>query len=342
MRTLIKSFPEHITDALQISKSLLEHECDILNHGITNIVISGQGGSAIGGVIVKDLIQNYLHLPIIINKNYDIPSFINKNTLFIASSYSGNTEETLEALNKVIHLNESGDNVMIFCICSGGEMLEISKKHKLKHILIPKGGSPRGMLCYSVVQMLILLSMLGDSEKTDFFIDKLKTAQSYLINEQLRIELKAESCVKKIGNKMPFIYTFSEFEGVALRFKQQLNENSKRHATYNLIPEMNHNEIVAWSHENLCVAPVFIQGNTSFVANEHRMRLNIKQIAKNVENVIKLQCLDHAGEYSIKDGFIQYFYFIHLVDWISLIMAEKQGVDPNNIDPINDLKAALK
>ena len=81
MRALIKSFPEHIADALRISKSLLEHESDILNHGITNIVISGQGGSAIGGVIVKDLIQNHLNLPIIINKDYNIPSFINKNTL---------------------------------------------------------------------------------------------------------------------------------------------------------------------------------------------------------------------------------------------------------------------
>ena len=332
MRDFIKEFPNHITHALQISESLSVHEKFFLKQRFYNIVISGQGGSAIGGVIVKDLVQDDVHIPIIVNKDYSIPSFINKNTLFIASSYSGNTEETISALKKVIELNKTGENIIIFCICSGGQILEIAKQHKLKYILIPEGGAPRAMLCYSVVQMLVLISMING--KTHFVKEKLNDVNDYLINNQQSIIELADDCAQKINHKMPFVYTFSNFEGVALRFKQQLNENSKRHATYNLIPEMNHNEIVAWHKKNICVAPVFINGN-SFERNKKRMIINIEQIKATVDNVVELTC-------SKSDVFVQYFHFIHLVDWVSLMLAEKEGVNPNNIDPINYLKDELK
>ena len=85
----------------------------------------------------------------------------------------------------------------------------------------------------------------------------------------------AKEIVLKMENKMPFIYTFPEFEGLALRFKQQLNENSKRHAVYNIIPEMNHNEIVAWNKKNLCSIPVFINLNGTSQQNKKRMQINI-------------------------------------------------------------------
>ena len=111
--------------------------------------------------------------------------------------------------------------------------------------------------------MLMLISMLTKPKKTDFLRKKLNSVKSHLIKYQKTIIDLASLCVDKINNKMPFIYTFSDFEGVALRFKQQLNENSKTHATYNLIPEMNHNEIVAWNQKNLCIAPIFINANSS-------------------------------------------------------------------------------
>jgi len=332
MRNFIKEFPNHITHALQISESLSVHKKYFLEKTFFNIVISGQGGSAIGGVIVKDLVQDNLNIPIIINKDYSIPHFVNKNTFFIASSYSGNTEETISALNKVIELKKTGENISVFCICSGGQILDIAKKYKLNYILIPEGGAPRAMLSYSIIQMLTLISMING--QTDSVKDKLTSVKDYLINNQEAIIRLAHRCAEKISDKMPFIYTFSNFEGVVLRFKQQLNENSKRHATYNLIPEMNHNEIVAWNKKNVCVASVFINGNNS-ARNKKRMMINIEQIKGSADNVFELKCNE-------SDTFVQYFYFIHLVDWVSLILAEKDGLDPNNIDPINYLKDELK
>ena len=138
-----------------------------------------------------------------------------------------------------------------------------------------------------------------------------------------------------ISNKMPFIYAFPEFEGVAIRFKQQLNENSKRHACYNIIPEMNHNEIVPWVNKNVCVIPIFLNGAT-FYRNQKRMIISVNKIKDSVEDLIELKSNDQISYLQ------QYFYFIHLVDWISVTIAEQESVDPDDITLINYLKDQLK
>ena len=324
MKDFIKSFPDHIEDAIKIAESI---KLKTTLSDINNIVISGQGGSAIGGVIVKNLLRNSLNVPIIINKNYTIPSFVNENTLFIASSYSGNTEETLSALQQA-----ESRRSHVFLITSGGKLLEIAQNKSYNHIVIPKGGAPRAMLCYSVVQLLFLLNML-QGNSIQVLIQDLLNIKKHLVFYQNDIIKEAINIADKISNKMPFIYACDEFEGVALRFKQQLNENSKRHACYNLIPEMNHNEIVPWVKKNMCVIPIFINGN-SLEKNRKRVDINIKQILKSVDEVVDVTIANN-------NYLIQYFHFIHLLDWVSLFLAEKGGVDPDDITLIDVLKEQL-
>ena len=325
MKDFIKAFPDHIEDAIKIAESI-RLKTTLLD--INNIVISGQGGSAIGGVIVKNLLHNTLNVPIIINKNYTIPSFVNENTLFIASSYSGNTEETLSALKQAETRRSH-----IFLITSGGKMLDVAQTKSYDHIVIPKGGAPRAMLCYSVVQLLFLIYMLQGNSIQDLTQDLL-SIKKHLVCYQNDIIKEAISIVDKISNKMPFIYACDDFEGVALRFKQQLNENSKRHACYNLIPEMNHNEIVPWVKKNMCVIPIFING-ISLDKNKKRVDININQILKSVDEVIEVKITNN-------NYLIQYFHFIHLLDWVSLFLAEKGKVDPDDITLIDVLKKQLK
>ena len=327
MKHYIQSFPDHISDAVEIAEGV-DLGFDIST--IRNIVISGQGGSGIGGVIAKNILQSEINLPIYINQDYSIPAFVDQNTLFIASSYSGQTEETLQALKYAIKKESK-----IFCLCSGGEMLDVVKGQQLNHILIPAGGMPRAMLCYSMIQILFILSKFH--KELDFcgqLRRNLKVCQSYLLKEQLSIIETAQIICDKIDRQMPFIYTFPEFEGLALRFKQQLNENSKRHAVYNIIPEMNHNEIVAWEKHSMCVFPIFIDGNSS-KRNKDRLEINIDQISKKVEDYMKLTP-------NTSDYLQQYFYYIHLVDWVSLLVAEKDSVDPGEIKSIDYLKKELK
>ena len=325
MKHFIQAFPEHIEDAINIAKSI---NCRLSPSDIDNIVISGQGGSAIGGLITKNLLQNKCMVPIVINNNYTIPSFVNNKTLFIASSYSGNTEETLCALNKA-----DTQKSHIFCITSGGELLNICKDKSFNHIIIPQGGAPRAMLCYSVVQMLFLIYKVNN-EPVDMLIKDLLDVKNHLLNNQKNIIKEAGNIVNRISNKMPFIYSFAEFEGVALRFKQQLNENSKRHACYNLIPEMNHNEIVPWVKKNVCVAPLFINGHSTD-RNKKRMKINIDQISRSVDDVIEITI-------ATNDYLTQYFHFIHLFDWVSVILAEQDRVNPDDITLIHSLKEELK
>lgn len=325
MKEFVKSFPKHITHALDISHDI---RIDIDSSKIDNIVIIGQGGSAIGGVIVKNLLKEKISIPILVNQDYQIPYFVNNRTLVIASSYSGNTEETLCAL-KEAHNRKS----LIFCICSGGEMLSFSQKNSINYILIPSGSAPRAMLCYSIIQMLSIISRtwgIYQNLKND-----LLNTQQYLIDKQTDIIKLAKESSMSISNKMPFIYTFPEFEGVAIRFKQQLNENSKRHACYNLIPEMNHNEIVPWVNKNVCVIPIFFNGAT-FDRNQKRMIISVNKIKDSVEDLIELKSNDQISYLQ------QYFYFIHLVDWISVTIAEQASVDPDDITLINYLKDQLK
>ena len=177
MKEFVKSFPKHITHALNISHDI---RIDIDSSKIDNIVIIGQGGSAIGGVIVKNLLKEKISIPILVNQDYQIPYFVNNRTLVIASSYSGNTEETLCALKEAYNRKS-----LIFCICSGGEMLSFSKKNSINYILIPSGSAPRAMLCYSIIQMLSLISRtwgIYQNLKND-----LLNTQQYLIDKQTDI-----------------------------------------------------------------------------------------------------------------------------------------------------------
>ena len=131
MRNYIQSFPEHISEALNLAENI---ELNFNFSRIQNIVISGQGGSSIGALIAKNILQYHINRPVFINQDYTIPEFVDQNTLFIASSYSGQTEETIQALKCAIKKNSQ-----ILCLCSGGELLDIAKnnhqKYSLNHLI---------------------------------------------------------------------------------------------------------------------------------------------------------------------------------------------------------------
>ena len=323
MRENIESFSNHIIEALSIANTITFNS---FKEDIKNIVISGQGGSSIGGFVVKNLFHDKSKIPIYLNKDYKIPKYINNNTLFIASSYSGNTEETLSALNFAHKKTKN-----IFCISSGGRLLDMAKKKHFNFITIPGGSAPRAMVCFSIIQILYIIS-----KANGFLLSQLESellnVNKFLIKHKSEIVNIANLLSKKLINKTPIIYTFPEFEGVGLRFKQQLNENSKMHSFYNVIPEMNHNEIVPWNKHNHQLIPIFIRGLSS-KRNIERMNININHIKNYVDNFI---LIEGKGSY-----LNQYFYLIQIVDWISLIYAENNNIDPNEIDAIESLKKEL-
>ena len=153
MKRLVSQFTKQLLEALEIGKSA---KLKTNKNEISSMVITGLGGSGIGGTIAIQLVAAQLKIPVIINNDYTLPEFVNENTLVIVSSFSGNTEETLEALKKAQLAKAE-----IACITSGGKLAEIAKTKNYNLIILPKAFSPRAMLTYSVVQQLFLFNHYG-------------------------------------------------------------------------------------------------------------------------------------------------------------------------------------
>lgn len=149
MKQLIADFPSQLHEALIIGQN---HRFTSEGKSFTNVVLTGLGGSGIGGSIVQNFVADKLRIPFFVNKDYFLPAFVNKNTLVIVSSYSGNTEETIAAMQQAIKLKAT-----IVCITSGGKIAEIARKKKIDCVLLPTGMPPRACIGYSLVQVLYTL-----------------------------------------------------------------------------------------------------------------------------------------------------------------------------------------
>ncbi len=158
MDKLIASFTAQLKEALQIGSSFnFQHEAKPVQH----VVISGLGGSGIGASIVQNYTSGSIKVPVIVNKNYFLPAFVNEHSLVIISSYSGNTEETIQAFKEAIRKKAT-----VVCITSGGTIAKEAAKKKLDCIIIPPGMPPRACLSYSFVQALYTLQHYGLIKKT--------------------------------------------------------------------------------------------------------------------------------------------------------------------------------
>ncbi|MFZ1807045.1 MAG: bifunctional phosphoglucose/phosphomannose isomerase [Cyclobacteriaceae bacterium] len=329
MKKLIGGFTRQLADALKIGEAV-----DLVRPGsdIRNILVTGMGGSGIGANLVESLTFGRVPIPMSVNKGYDIPQYVGPHTLFIACSYSGNTEETLSTVEKALL-----KRAHIICITSGGKMLEIAKEHNLFYIQMPAGSSsPRAMLGYSMISLLFALyhtNLIGAA-----FIKETQNAIEYLDRGEKAIQAQAELIAKKMNGKLPIIYCDGRLKAMAVRFQNQLNENSKHMAHVNTFPEMNHNEIVGWEHPADVLAKsqvIYLYTDHDHVRVEKRMEL-CRDIFEKKSNPI----IDIVGEgASLLE---QYYHLIHLTDWISYYLALENKVDPNPVEVIMYLKGELE
>lgn len=325
MERLISEFPKQLADSLQRAKALNLKKFD---HRIDHVYVAGLGGSGIGGDYVKEIIRNQGSIPYLVGKGYDIPEYIGEHTLFIASSYSGNTEETLMSLQAAI-----AKNANIVCITTGGRVKEIAEAHGLNLVILPKGESvPRAYLGASLVHQLgaiVSLGIINDEIFTD-----VQGAIDLIKYDQDEIKVKAKATAEALYGTIPLIYTTDRMESVGVRLRQQINENAKQLTWERVIPEMNHNELVGWGMENKHVAALYLRNKDDFKRNAVRMDINKEIIAKKAHSVIEL--------YSKGSTLLQkMIYFTHLGDWISYYLAEMNGVDAVEVDVIDYLKGSL-
>lgn len=330
MLNLIESFYKQIEEGIVLGENA---KLTKTKKQIQNIIISGMGGSGIGGTIVSEIASFESKVPILVNKTYSLPNFVNENTLFIASSYSGNTEETISALEEA-----KKRKAKIVCIASAGKIIEIAKKEKLDYIKIPEGISsggvlaPRACLGYSFTELLFILGFFGIIN--DKFKKDLKSAVTLIKKDQKEIIEKAKKDAQILKNKILAIYSPSGSEGVAVRFRQQINENAKMLGWSALVPEMNHNELVGWGLGTDKIAVLFFRNQ-----NDHKKIIKRIELSK---EIIKNKTPHIVEFYSKgKNKIEQTIYLIHYGDYLSYFLAKENKVDIDDIKVIDYLKNSL-
>lgn len=325
MDQLIKKFPAQLKEALEIGEAatIISHPNDI-----RNIIMAGMGGSGIGGAFVADIISGECKCPFNVVSGYILPAYINANTLIIISSYSGNTEETLSALQQALKTEAK-----IVCVASGGKIIDLARDAGLDYIILPSGWpSPRACLGFSLVQQLYILFKLGLISKSS--IEQIRTAVDLLIFEQDDIIQKASKIAELLHKKMPVIYTTDRAESIGIRWRQQINENSKMLCWHHVLPEMNHNELVGWKSKHEDIAVIFLRNRDDLKRNQIRMDITKQIVGQYASTVIEI----YSKGQSLTEKLM---YLVHLGDWVSWHLAQLNNVDASEIMVIDQLKKEL-
>jgi glucose/mannose-6-phosphate isomerase len=324
MKALVEAFPNHLREALTIGRAA---KFNIPSRKFQNIVISGLGGSGIGGKIVSQLVSESCALPILCTNDYVLPSFVNSNTLVIISSYSGDTEETVAAMQQAMEMGAE-----IACITSGGKIGAIAKEKGFNHIIIPGGNPPRAMFGYSAVQQFFVLQAYGIIDNS--FEKQIESAINLIESDIQSIRAESRSIAEKIVDRIPVLYSEALYEGVAIRWRQQINENSKMLCWHHVFPEMNHNELVGWTGGDNRVAVLVLRSADDHKRSQVRMEICKKLMGEKCDTIIETWS---KGNSRVERA----LYQIHLGDWLSIDMAELRNEDAVAIPAIIFLKGEL-
>ena len=297
----------------------------------STIVFCGLGGSAISGDLLCDYLYGELKIPFIVNRGYNLPSFINETTLVIISSYSGNTEETISCFNRALKTK-----CQLIAITSGGKIAEIAERNHIPVIQLKEGFQPRFALGQGFFSLLKAMQLLGIANEngnveviTKLWKDK---AQTYSDEKN-----QASQIASDLVGFIPIIYSSEFLSSTAYRFKCQLNENSKLHSYYHIIPEMNHNEIIGWES----IKEKQFTSKVIFLIDKEYHPQNLKRIniLKNILNEQKVDLITLSSDHPNKK--VRIMDLIFLCDWISFYLSILRGFDPSEIDFINRMKAQL-
>jgi glucose/mannose-6-phosphate isomerase len=326
MEKLIAGFPEQLEEGIDIGKKArIQSPKNKLEH----ILIAGMGGSGIGGRVVSGLVASNCSLPIHFIQDYRLPAWVNKHSLGILSSYSGNTEETFSVAEELLERESKA-----IAVTSGGKLAQLAESNDLDQVTLPGGWpAPRACLGFSAVAQVYVLYHL---KLIDFDPEvKLQGVIRFLRKEQESIRAKARQIAYLLQDKMPVIYSTSLFEPAGSRLQQQLNENAKVLALKNVIPEMNHNEIVGWHQHNDQLAVLLFLSQLDHPRNQLRNRFVQEVTGHFAGSLINIQAKG-------ADLWEQMFFLIHLADWISFELADLRSVDIMSIKAIDALKEMLQ
>jgi glucose/mannose-6-phosphate isomerase len=306
------------------------------NRTINNVVIAGMGGSALAALLVRTWLKSELKIPFEVVRTYDLPAYVDRNTLVIASSYSGNTEETLNGLEQAI---QKGSQIAI--IAAGGKLVESAKNQKIAYAQLPGGIQPRMAVIYNLCALIKILAHFGVvpieklseiSDKSRWLADESAKWSSDVTTDK---NYAKQLALKAVGKTAVF-YGGTLTAPVAYKWKISWNENAKNVAFWNEYPEFNHNEFLGWtSHPVEKPFAVF-----DIVSNfEHPQILKRFEVSDRLLSGMrpKSTVINLLGD-SLID---QLLWGSILADYVSIYLAILNGVDPVPVVLIEKFKLEL-
>jgi glucose/mannose-6-phosphate isomerase len=303
---------------------------------ISNVLIAGMGGSAIGGDIVGRLALAESKLPVWVHRDYGLPAFVDANTLVIASSYSGNTEETLSAFTKAL-----GTRSKKLVITSGGRLKHLAEQEGIPTFVIDYQAPPRAALPHNLIPLVGIfqkLGLLGD-KSPDFkeAVDILKKLSRDLIETRPLASNPAKQLAAKLCGHVAVIYGTEILSEVARRWKGEFNENSKAWAFFESFPELNHNAVVGYEFPIEVKERIFVlmlRSSSLHPRNLLRYEVTAKLLAK---AGITCEFVEARG----KSALAQALSLVLLGDYASFYLSILNEVDSTSTDAINFVKQYL-
>jgi glucose/mannose-6-phosphate isomerase len=301
-----------------------------------NVIIAGMGGSGIGGELLKDWARDKTPVPIEVSKDYALPAYADKQSLVVCVSYSGETEESLNAF-----LDAKKRRCMTYCVSSGGSLLEFAEKLTVPYLRVPAGMPPRAALPYLFVPLLVLLekTRLAPSVSNDLRegIELLERICQENSPEKPAKQNASKTLALKIGESVPVVYGFGVYRSVAQRFKQQFNENAKVPSKWESFPELDHNEVVGWEKAGELAdhfVTIFLRDKKE--SNEVRSRIEVTKALMQPAGPKTFEVWSQG-----KSELARMLSAILVGDFASVYLAVLRNVDPTPVQTINVLKEKL-
>jgi len=303
---------------------------------IESVVVLGMGGSGVAGDLCAAIAGPFMPVPVLIQKGYAPPQFVNDSTLVFAVSFSGNTEETIEAASMAAM---AGGHMVV--VSRGGQLGDLAAGWGGTHIPIPDDiPQPRAGLGALSVPLLIVLEKVGlfpgATQWVGDAVDQLRARRDQLIKDGN----DAQELALRIGRDLPLIYGGGSLGGVAaMRWKTQFNENAKVAAFWNSLPELTHNEICGWGQNGDVTRQVFRLITLRHDHEHPQIARRFELVAGAMDEVV--DAIDEVWAEG-EGALAQLLDLIMMGDFVSLYLAAQEGIDPGPVPILDEIKAALR
>jgi len=324
----IERLPQHMAEGLRRGRM-----SGLPRFTPRNVIVCGLGGSAIGGDLLSEWLSSHSGIPCAVSRSYSVPPFVDKDSLVLLASYSGNTEETISMFE-----DARRKRAKMVTISSGGQLAQMSETYGVPFARLPTGMVPRASLGYMFGAMLGVVERTGAVQADKQFEEAVKVIGSVVSSCKQSVRT-ADNPAKRLAHELfgyvPIVVGYGLSVPVAKRWANQLNENAKSMAYSTELPELDHNEIVGWAHDarSKGFAAVFLE-------HDDQNRSMMKRLEVTKSFVSRSACVFGVPSIGLSP-LAKMFSLVAMGDFVSAYLGILRKEDPSSMGPIEELKSVL-